>query len=446
MTDLLDLDLVALTHALRARRVAAIEVVDAYLMRIATTEPRLHAFTTVFADDARRRARRLDESRTYGPLHGVPMAVKDIIDERGRVTSAGVSLRRRPAAADAPVVATLRRAGAILVGRTNLDPFAVGATTSNRRFGQTRNPFDTQRIAGGSSGGSAAAVAARSVVAALGTDSGGSVRVPAALCGVVGVQPTLGRLSNAGIDVVSWTTHSVGPITRTVRDAALLLNVMMPVRMPPADIREMRIGLPTPYFDEGLGGEVLDGMRAARRALRACGVKLIKISIPHIDLSPSITVMIARAESAASHGAEALRRRSEVGAFVAARLTAGMSIRAVDYLFAQQARSLLRAEVDRALKDCDALLVPTAATAAIPVGAMGTWVNDRWLSLRDLFARLTVPFSLTGHPVVALPVGRSSAGLPVGAQIVANHDQEGTALRIAMRLEKELGLDLRPGF
>ncbi|MDP9265133.1 MAG: amidase family protein, partial [Chloroflexota bacterium] len=352
---------------LRRREIGALELADQHLARIDALDPVLGAFVRVDRAGVRAAARSADRAIARGriaPLLGLPIAIKDIFDERGIANTAGSALRLRAIArADATVVARLRAGGAVFVGRTNLHEFAAGTTNDNRTFGQTRNPWDTARIPGGSSGGSAAAVSAGMAAAALGTDTAGSVRIPAACCGVVGLKPTYGRVSRAGVVPLAWSLDHVGPITRTVRDAAILLEVMAghdprdrassdaPVprygRAVGRSVRGLRFSSGDAYFGRQLDPAVRAALSRAAEVCAAAGMARVRTRIPGAGTSGAVQFFIARSEAAAAHEAEIRSPEARrIGRDVRARLRLGLRISAVEYLQAQRARALLAAEID----------------------------------------------------------------------------------------------------
>ncbi|MCA1657010.1 MAG: amidase, partial [Actinobacteria bacterium] len=365
------------------------------------------------------------------------------------------------ARSDATVVARLRAAGAVFVGRTNLHEFAAGTTNANRTFGQTRNPWDTERIPGGSSGGSAAAVSAGMAAAALGTDTAGSVRIPSACCGVVGLKPTYGLVSRAGVVPLAWSLDHVGPITRTVRDAAAMLETIAghDARDPASSdapaaryespvgrsVRGLTFSSGDAFFTNELDPAVRGALARAAAVCAAAGMRRMRTRIPGAATSGAVQFLVARPESSAAHEDEIRSPRArEIGGDVRARLRVGLRITAVDYLQAQRARALLASEIDTSLRRADVLVVPTTAAAAIPIGADGERIGGHWRSQREILVRFCAPFNLSGHPALALPAGFDRRGLPVSLQVVGPHFGETLVLRVAAMLERELALDLVP--
>ena len=436
---------------LRAREVTALEITDACLQRIEELQPSLNAFIRVMADEARRDAdtadRELAAGRDRGPLHGVPIGVKDIIDIEGIPTTAASRVREgHVARSDAPVITRLRDAGAVIIGKTNLDEFAFGTTSDNSAFGAVHHPLDPARSPGGSSGGSAVAVAAGMALAALGTDTGGSIRIPAAACGIVGLKPTLGEISTEGVVPLSRTFDHVGLFARTVGDARLLHQAMSgstgDSRSSGADLQrsaaDLRLGIPRGYLTDLLDGDVRARFDEAAAALRSAGATLTDVSIPRASVTPAVYVHIHSSEGATYHArtldavpdryTPVVRRRLEVGRYVLAQ----------DYQRAMEGRALLRREVDAALTGCDALILPTLPIAAPPAGAESMLVNGAPEPVRALMLRLTQLFNVTGNPAISIPCGVTSDGLPVALQIIGHRDRTGDLLNAAQAIERLL--------
>jgi len=439
---------------LRARELTALDVTETCLRRIDELQPRLNAFIRVMADEARRDAaaadRELAAGRDRGPLHGVPIAVKDLIDIEGVPTTAASRVRDgQVAAGDAPVIAHLRRAGAVLIGKTNLDEFAFGTTSENSAFGPVRHPLDPSRSPGGSSGGSAVAVATGMALAALGTDTGGSIRIPAAACGVVGLKPTVGEISTDAVVPLSRTLDHLGPFARTVGDAAILFRALAALAGPAphvdksgADLsgsaKDLRLGIPRGYLTDVLDTDVRTRFDEAVAALRAAGAQVADVVIPHASSTPAVYVHIHSPEGATYHARtldthaerymSAVRRRLEVGRYVLAQ----------DYIRAMDGREVLRGEVDAALAGCDALLLPALPIPAPPIGAESVVVNGAEEPVRALMLRLTQLFNLTGHPAISIPCGRTAAGLPCGLQIVGRTMGTEALVNVAASLESAM--------
>jgi aspartyl-tRNA(Asn)/glutamyl-tRNA(Gln) amidotransferase subunit A len=439
---------------LRAREVTALAFTEACLRRIGELQPRLNAFIRVMADEARRDAeaadRELAAGRDRGPLHGVPIAVKDLIDIKDVPTTAASRVRERHvAAADAPVISRLRDAGAVLIGKTNLDEFAFGTTSEHSAFGPVRHPIDPSRSPGGSSGGSAVAVAAGMALAALGTDTGGSIRIPAAACAIVGLKPSLGEVPTDAVVPLSRTFDHVGAFARTVHDARLVYRALRGARSGTdrasdgADgsrpVKDLRLAIPRGYLCDLLDADVRARFDEAVAALREAGASITDITIPHASNTPAVYIHIHSSEGATYHARTLDTHADRYTLVVRRRLEVGRYVLAQDYVRAMEGRELLRGEVDSALGDCDALILPTLPIPAPPIGAESVTVNGTSEPVRALMLRLTQLFNVTGHPAISIPCGVTSQGLPVGLQVVGHRNQTETLLCLALRIETDVG-------
>ena len=400
------------------------ELTEELLERIAQENPRLNAYYEIFHADARRAAatatRELREGRDRGPLHGIPVAVKDIFDVAGSVTTAGAHLgfRPPPAVNDAEVISRLRAAGAVILGKAALHEWAFGLSTNNEHFGPTRNPYDLERIPGGSSGGSAAALAAGLAVLALGTDTGGSIRTPAALCGVVGIKPTYGLVSVRGVTPLSFSLDHAGPMATTVEDAFVFLEGISEFRRHP--VSRPIVLLPDGYFAQDVEPEIVERVHAAARRLG---------ETEEVDLGDVLTVREANtailfSDAAAFHEDRLKKHPEWFGKSVGSRLALGLQYRGVDYARAREKQREWRAQLTMLLGDRAVLAVPTTPTPATVIGDREGAVLGREMS------RLTAPFNLAGVPVLAVPVGMVR-GLPVGMQLVAAPGRESLLWEVA---------------
>jgi aspartyl-tRNA(Asn)/glutamyl-tRNA(Gln) amidotransferase subunit A len=435
-----------LSLALKARQTTAEAVVDKCLQRIAERNPTLNAFITVFEDEAREQARAADREiaagRYRGPLHGVPISLKDLFDVRGAVTTAASRVRQgHVAERDAAAVAALRHAGAVIVGKTNLHEFAFGTTNEDSAFGPARHPLDPSRSPGGSSGGSAAAVADGMCFPSMGTDTGGSIRIPAAACGLVGLKPTWGELSTQGVVPLSPTLDHIGPICRSVEDAALIYGALRGERRPAdtaPDSRPLTLAIPRHYFLAALDPQVAAGFETACERLRESGATLTDVSIPHAGDIVAIYLHIVLPEAAAYHAKTLERRPEDYTPNVRIRLEMGRYILGEDYARAVSGRELIRREIDAALEGVDGLFLPALAIPAPKIGVPTVSIGGAEEPVRNVMLRCTQAFNISGHPAIALPCGATTEGLPIGAQIVGASGDTTGLLRVATAVETAL--------
>jgi aspartyl-tRNA(Asn)/glutamyl-tRNA(Gln) amidotransferase subunit A len=472
----------ALAQDIKDGKTTAVAACEASLARIKRLEPSLSAFNTVIAERALDRARALDAAGSSGPLHGVPIALKDNLCTAGVPTTASSKiLSGFVPPYSATVVARLEQAGAVVVGKTNLDEFAMGSSTENSALGPTRNPWDVTRTPGGSSGGSAAAVAARMVTVALGSDTGGSIRQPAGLCGIVGLKPTYGRVSRYGLLAFASSLDQIGPLTLTVEDAALVLQVIggfdahdatsSPEPMPDVmsaltgDVTGLRIGVPRAFLGEGVDAAVLEAFEAALQVLTARGATVVDIELPHAGYGIPVYYLIATAEASSNlarydgvryghrtrldkeDGLKQMYERTRNEGFgpeVKRRIMLGTYVLSAGYydayyLKAQQVRTLLRQDYDRAFDRVDVVATPTTPTPAFKLGEKTS--DPVQMYLNDIF---TVSANLTGLPSISVPCGFSGTGepgagsrLPIGLQITGRAFDEATVLRAADAYQRD---------
>jgi aspartyl-tRNA(Asn)/glutamyl-tRNA(Gln) amidotransferase subunit A len=410
---------------LRTRELTAEAVTEACLQRIDAHNPRLNAFILVTAETAIANARTADlelaSGRDRGALHGVPISVKDLIDVAGTATTAASRVREGHVAThDAPAIVALRHAGAVLVGKTNLHEFAFGTTNEESAFGPARNPLDTSRSPGGSSGGSAASVAAGMALATIGTDTGGSIRIPAAACGIVGLKPRIGEISTDGVVPLSRRLDHVGPLARTVADVSLVYRALRgstPRSPAPVPLDGLRLGVMRGYFCELLDGEVRRRFEEALNRLRAAGVRISDVTIRHAQLTAPTYLHLVLADAASVHAKTLERVPEKYTHPVRMRLEMGRYVLAEDYARALELREVLRREVDGALADKDALVLPALPIPAPTIGAVSVLLGGVLEPVRSLMLRQTQLFNLTGHPAIAVPAGSTSAGLPCSVQL-----------------------------
>jgi aspartyl-tRNA(Asn)/glutamyl-tRNA(Gln) amidotransferase subunit A len=444
--------------AIRSRSVSAAELTDACLARIAARADDLNAFITVTADDARRRA-----ARASGPLAGAPLALKDLFDVAGVPTTGGSKLlESNIPREDGEIARRLFAAGAVDLGKTNLHEWAFGVTTDNPHFGPTRNPWGLDRLPGGSSGGNGAALAAGLCFGAIGSDTGGSIRIPAALCGVVGLKPTYGRVSLRGAIPLAWSLDHPGPMTRSVRDAALLLQLIagydpgdpVSVDLPVDDylvdiesgVRGLRIGVVRGGFFERLAPNeqpattVAAAFRAAIDSLAREGARIEEVELPRTDELRGTQQVIIGTEAAAYHRDRMASDRDSYGADVAQRLDTGAGHTGIAYAMARRARDELRRVYAEALARWDAIALPTTPITAPPR------VGQDAVAAAATLTAYTSPFNLTGLPAVSIPCGFDPGGLPIGLQLVARPWAEARLLRVARAYERATSWhERRPG-
>lgn len=463
--------LATLAARLAARELSAIELLDAVIARVRAVDGRVRAFNSFDEEDARAQARASDErraaGRARGPLDGIPVGLKDVIAVRGQpLTASSRMLAQFVSPYDATVTRRLKDAGAVLWGRLNLDEFAMGSSTENSAFAPTCNPYDLSRVPGGSSGGSAAAVAAGEAVATLGSDTGGSIRQPAAFCNVVGLKPTYGRVSRYGLIAFASSLDQIGPFTRTVEDAAIVLGIIAghdprdstsfdaPVPDYRAALQEQRgpwrLGIPKEYFGEGLDPEVGAAVERAGEFYRKLGCEIREVSLPHTEHCLSVYYILATAECSSNlarydgirygHRAEGaadaidlyFRSRAEgFGAEVKRRVILGTYVLSSGYydayyLRAQKVRTLIRNDFLRAYEQVDAIITPTTPTPAFRMGEKAA--NPLAMYISDIY---TIGVNLAGLPGVSVPAGFSSEGLPIGLQLIGQPFKEAELLGLA---------------
>ncbi len=424
---------------------SAVDLLDASLAAIAEHGARTNAFILVDAEGARAAARVADDERRRGvdrgPLHGMPISIKDLVDVAGQPTTAASRVRAEHIAShDAPVVRRLRDAGAVLIGKTNLHEFALGTTSEESAFGAVHNPHDVSRSAGGSSGGSAAAVATGMGLASIGSDTGGSIRIPAAACGVVGLKPSLGEVPTDGVVALSATFDHVGPLTRSVADAAAVWAVLAGRAIPRIESpppRSLTLGALGGYFSALLASDVRVAFDEAIALLRASDIAIDPRAVEHTEAIVDTYVNISLPEAAHWHAPTLDTRAADYQPPVRERLERGRTIAAVDYLRACEMREVLTRAVDAALEGCNALVLPTLPIVAPLLGVSDvTMDNGETLTVRAAMLRLTQLFNITGNPAISLPL--STPGLPVGLQLVGRRGETEALLATAAACERVL--------
>ena len=444
---------------LRARQVSAVELLEGCLGRIAELNPALRAFITVTEESAREAARQADQELASGldrgPLHGIPVAAKDVFLTRGVRTTAGSRLLADYVPDhDAAAVERLAQAGAVLVGKTNMHELAYGITSANPHFGVVRNPRDPARIPGGSSGGSAVAVAAGMALAALGSDTGGSIRIPAAFCGVVGLKPTYGRVSRYGMLPLSFSMDHAGPITSSVRDAGLMMNAIAghdprdpsssnaPVEdyLPAGEgsLEGVRIGLAENFYFERVTPEARAAVEGAAELAARQGARVVRVRVPDMEAVNTIGRLLLLAEAAAALTPH-LADRGSLGDDVRALLDQGRLIPATDYVNAQRLRRLEQKKFRTLWRQVDILFTPTVPMGAPKIGETTVEIEGRQEDVRLSATRLVRGMDVLGLPALSLPCGLDSNGMPLGLQIMAPELQEKALLRVAANIEGALG-------
>ncbi len=474
--EITKLTLAGLSRLLEKKELSSVDATKAYIERIAEVDPEINSYITVTAERALEDAKRADERLAAGtdltPLTGVPISVKDIFCTEGvRTTCASKMLEDFVPPYDATVIKKLRAAGAVILGKTNMDEFAMGSSTENSAFGPTLNPRAKDRVPGGSSGGSAASVAADLCAASIGTDTGGSIRQPAACCGVVGLKPTYGRVSRYGMVAFASSLDQAGPLTKDVRDAAIMLGVMAgrdeldstsidaPVpdyaAVLTGDVKGLRVGIPAEYFIEGMDPETADLVKKAINGLKDAGAELVDITLPHTEYAVSVYYLVATAEASSNLarydgvkyglrvdngkgliGMYKTTRDEGFGAEVKRRIMLGtyaLSSGYYDayYKKASQVRTLIKRDFAEAFKTCDVIATPTAPAPAFRLGERTADPLTMYLS--DIF---TISCNLAGLPGLSLPCGNTKDGLPTGLQIIGKYLDEETVLRTAYAYEK----------
>lgn len=452
--------LAALATALRERRLSPVEVVETLLERIENVDKELNSFITVLPEraleEAARAEKEIQAGEYRGPLHGVPVGLKDLIYTEGvRTTMGSAFFEDYVPDHSATVVSKLEEAGAIIVGKTNTHEFAYGPTGDSSYFGPTRNPHDPARISGGSSGGSGAAVAAGLCYAALGSDTAASIRVPAALCGVVGMKPTFGRVSKSGVFPLAWTLDHVGPLTRTVEDNALLLNALAgydaqdpySAVMPLEDFtRELRrsvrggsVGVPVNHYFENVESEVEGRVREAIQVFRSLGVEVREVEIPDLPETLKAQRIILAVEAYTVHEERLKSEPERFGDEISERIRDAEHLKAYRYARAREItkrRSL--EEFERALEEVDVLLTPTVPIAATEIGQREVEFDGHEELVFSALTRLTGPTNLNGLPSLSIPCGFTSPGLPVSLQLIGRSFDEATLYRYAHAYEAEV--------
>ena len=457
-TELFYLSVAEAATELVAHRLSPVELTQAYLDRIAEIDPLINAYITVTADRALDQAKQAEAeivSGNYkGPLHGIPIGLKDLFDTKGIRTTAGSKIMaERVPSEDGHVVSLLNHAGAILLGKLNMHEFAFGITNVNPHYGPARNSWNKDRITGGSSGGSGTAMAAGLCAAALGSDTGGSIRIPACFCGIVGLKPTYGRVSKRGVMPLSWSLDHVGPMTRTVEDAALMLQVIAgydsqdpgstDIAVPnysaeiAKGIKGMRIAVLRGGYVLPMDADIESAFEESIKTLKSLGAMVTDpVELPYIEDTLSANITIISSEAATVHQTEMNGRPHDYGEDVLARLSIGRDHPATAYITARNTQRQMRDQLMDSLANYDALILPMMPLGAPPIGQNDVLVGGKILDVRAAVTRYTQPFNLTGFPAISVPCGFTDDALPIGFQLVAKPFEESVLLRITHAYER----------
>ena len=446
-----------LSKLVEKKEISPVEIIDAHLSRIEATEPILNSFITLLADESRVAARQAEkdiQSGKYkGPLHGIPVGLKDLYNTAGvRTTSGSKIFDTFIPSEDCTVARKFQQAGAILIGKLNMHPFAYGPTGENLDYGHMHNPWNPEMITGGSSGGSGSAAAAGQCTITTGSDTGGSIRIPAALCGIVGLKPTYGLVSRWGLTALSWSLDHPGPMTRTVEDAAIALNAIAGhdpkdiasanVNIPnyssalTGNVRGLRIGMPKEYFEAPLDPQVRKAVEDAIGVLESMGAEVKEVSFPRFKESQAISSTVLMSEATAFHRDLLEKDGHRLYEPVRQRLEAGLFISAADYLRAQQARTLLDQEGRRLLDDVDLLAGPTEPITAPEILAPNVLAGEQEIGVVGALAQYTRPYNINGFPAISVPCGFSDTNMPIGLQLAGKPFDEMTVLRAAHTYEQ----------
>jgi aspartyl-tRNA(Asn)/glutamyl-tRNA(Gln) amidotransferase subunit A len=440
-----------LGRLIQKKEVSPVEVIEGHIKRAESLEPRLNSFIAFLPEKAREEARRAEKEilagRSRGPLHGIPLGLKDLYYVRGIPNTAGIKIFKDFIPDfDSTVTARLREAGTILLGKLNMHPLAYGPTGENPEYGHMHNPWNTECITGGSSGGSGSAAASGQCTLTMGSDTGGSIRIPSALCGLAGLKPTYGRVSRYGLTTLAWSQDHPGPLARTVEDCALVLNaiagydpndpVSVPLPVPDytkallGTIKGLRIGVPKEYFEVPIDGNVKEIVWKGIRKLEELGATVTEVSWSMYPHAAAIANTIQMAEATAYHKKLIKERASEIWHPVRLRLEAGFFISAVDYVQAERARTLFFEQSLELMKKVDLLAGPTVPVTAFRIGTNEVKIGNRTTKAIPLLTQYTRPFNINGFPAISIPCGFSN-DLPVGLQLAGRPFEEETVLRAA---------------
>ena len=446
-----------LSKLVQSKEISPVEIIEAHLTRIDATEPVLNSFITLLADQARKSARQAEKDiqagRYKGPLHGIPVALKDLYNTGGvRTTSGSRIFDTFIPTEDCTVAAKFHQAGAILLGKLNMHQFAYGPTGENPDYGHMHNPWNPDMVTGGSSGGSGSAAAAGQCTITTGSDTGGSIRIPAALCGIVGLKPTYGLVSRYGLSSLSWSLDHPGPMTRTVEDTAITMNVIAghdpkdvasaKVDIPDytsaltGDVKGLRIGIVKEYFEAPLDPQVRKAVMDAISLLESMGAEIKEVSYPMFNQSQAISSTVLMAEATAYHRDLLEKDGHQLYEPVRQRLEAGLFISAAEYLRAQQARSIFDQQGRRLLDEVDLLAGPTDPVTAPEILASKVMAGEQEVGVVGALTQYTRPYNINGFPAISVPCGFSDDGMPIGLQLAGRPFDEMTVLRAAHAYEQ----------
>lgn len=455
------MSVVELSGQIQRKEISPVEVVQAYLRKIEQKNPELNAFITVCAEEALAEAKQAEaeiaRGEYRGVLHGVPVALKDLIETRGvRTTMGSQVFADFVPETDATVVRKLRDAGAIVIGKTNTHEFAYGPTGDKSYFGAVKNPYDTSKMSGGSSSGSGSAVGGGLVPVALGTDTGGSIRIPSAACGVVGMKPTFGRVSKQGVFPLAYTLDHIGPMTQTVLDNAHVLNVL--AGFDPQDSRSVareaedftclvgqpltgrKVGVPMSFYFDNIDPEILVAYEHTVSVFRELGAEIVQVQVPDMNAIAAAQVVTIKSEASAVHRELLVTKGHLYDPEVRERLEQSRDVLAYEYVSAQEERGQWIAAYNQVFEQVDILLTPTLPILAPDLFAREIQVAERPEAVRNAFLRLTAPTNYLGNPSLSLPVGLSKAGLPIGMQLIGAHFAEALVYQFAAALEAQVGI------
>ncbi len=462
--EICELSISELSRLIQKKEASPLEIVEAYISRVNSLEPQLNSFITLVSDQAIESAKQAEKEiqagRYLGPLHGIPFGLKDLYYVKGiRNTSGTKIFDGFIPDYDSTITLRLKKAGGILLGKLNMHPLAYGATGENEEYGHMHNPWNTALIAGGSSGGNGSAVASGQCPFAMGSDTGGSIRIPSALCGIVGFKPTYGRLSRYGMTPLAWSQDHPGPMTRTVEDCAMVMNAVAgydpndptSTNLPPPDytqalkgeIKGLRLGVVKEFFEVPIESDVSDSFWKAIDQLAELGGIISEISWPLYHYGTAIASLIQMAEATAYHRELIRKNGPQIYPPVRLRLETGIFISASDYIQTQRARTLFYHQSLNIFKNLDILVTPTVPVTAFPIGTTSLLVSNQKVNVISLLTQYTRPFNLNGFPAITVPCGFSKDQLPIGLQFVGRPFDEETVLRAAHAYEQATPWHLR---